>query len=170
MRSFFCEQCNLEFDLDEDFEEGDSTVFCPQCKIHLAKMLPETPERLVMREKRLREARSREWKKIARLILGTLAVLLADAALLRFGSRSFFWMLTAGLIAGVPAGLWTRRITFDRTWRAGVLASILALFGLAVVTAAVWSLTPMWEGAAPLRNLTAAVIPAFLLAWWEKPS
>lgn len=171
MRSFFCEQCNLEFDLDEDFEEGDSTVFCPQCKIHLAKMLPETPERLVMREKRLREARSREWKKIARLILVTLVILLADVLLLRFGNRSFFWMLIAGLMAGVPAGLWTRRITLDRTWRAGILASILALFGIAVVTAVVWRLIPPPEGSlAPLRNLTAAVIPAFLLAWWEKPS
>ena len=170
MRSFFCDKCNLEFDLDEDFEEGDSTVFCPQCKINLAKMLPETPERMVMREKRLREARSRERKKVARLVLLTLAVLLADALLLRFGNSSFFWMLIAGLIAGIPAGLWTRRITFDRTWRAGILASFLAFLGLAAVTVAVWNLTPLGAAAPPLRNLTAAVIPAFLLVLWEKSS
>ena len=49
MRSFFCEKCRLEFDLDEDFDEGDNTVFCPQCKINLARMLPETPERILTR-------------------------------------------------------------------------------------------------------------------------
>ena len=61
MRSFFCEKCRLEFDLDEDFEEGDNTIFCPQCKINLAVMLPETPDRKEpgLLGKKLREKNSR---------------------------------------------------------------------------------------------------------------
>ncbi|MBO4631535.1 MAG: hypothetical protein J5858_06405, partial [Lentisphaeria bacterium] len=131
MRSFFCEKCNLEFDLDEDFDEDDNTVFCPQCKINLARILPETPERILMRAKRQEEARRKALKKLFRLILITLIVVSAVNILILSGGKSFFLMLTAGLISGIPAGLWIRRITSDRTYRAGLLAGCLVSLVLA---------------------------------------
>ena len=75
MRSFFCDKCNLEFDLDEDFDDDDNTVFCPQCKINLAKILPETPERILMRAKRQQELRMKQLKARTRMLLGTAGIL-----------------------------------------------------------------------------------------------
>ena len=169
MRSFFCEKCRLEFDLDEDFDEDDNTVFCPQCKINLARMLPETPERIIMREKRLREARKKQRKASARFVSGTLGLLILFNILLLTGGRSFFWMLVAGLIAGIPAGLWTRRITADRSFRAGILAVILAAAVMALDIAALHfgiglAIFPAF------RNLLGAIITAWVFAVFEKNS
>lgn len=169
MRSFFCEKCRLEFDLDEDFDEDDNTVFCPQCKINLARMLPETPERIIMREKRLREERKKQRRASVRFVSGTLGLLILFNILLLTGGRSFFWMLVAGLIAGIPAGLWTRRITADRTFRAGLLAVLLTavIMGL--------NITALHFGAGlaispAFRNLFGAVITAWIFAVFEKNS
>lgn len=167
MRSFFCEKCRLEFDLDEDFDEDDNTVFCPQCKINLAKMLPETPERIIMREKRLREARKKQRRASVRFIFGTLGLLILFNILLLTGGRSFFWMLVAGLIAGIPAGLWTRRITADRSFRAGILAVFLAAVVMALDIAALHfgiglAIFPAF------RNLLGAIITAWIFAVFEK--
>ena len=157
MRSFFCEKCRLEFDLDEDFEEGDNTIFCPQCKINLAVMLPETPERIVMRERRLKAARVKRQKEVFRLILGSLAVLLAVVWCMYCWSRFAWLMLAAGLAAGVPAGLWVRRITSDRTYRAGILAAVLHGIGRPVFSPA-------------LRNLASCMITAWIFAVFERKS
>jgi len=169
MRSFFCEKCRLEFDLDEDFEEGDNTIFCPQCKINLAVMLPETPERIVMREMRLKAARVKERKKLFRLILASLAVLLAVTWSIGHWSRFAWVMLVAGLAAGVPAGLWTRRITSDRTFRAGILAVFLAMLVLAA-DAAVLYLRGQLVLSPALRNLASCMITAWIFAVYEKRS
>ena len=169
MRSFFCEKCRLEFDLDEDFEEGDDTVFCPQCKINLAVMLPETPERIVMRERRLRAARIKQLKELFRLVLFTLAVLAAAALCLRFGSRSAWLMLVTGLPAGIAAGLWVRRITFDRTFRAGILGAILALAALSAM-AVIFYLCGRLVWTPALPNLTSCIITAWIFAVYEKRS
>ena len=167
MRSFFCEKCRLEFDLDEDFEEDDNTVFCPQCKINLAKMLPETPERIIMREKRLQEARKKQRLASVRFVFRTLGLLILFNILLLTGGRSFFWMLVAGLIAGIPAGLWTRRITADRSFRAGILAVFLAAVVMALDIAALHfgiglAIFPAF------RNLLGAIITAWIFAVFEK--
>ena len=169
MRSFFCEKCRLEFDLDEDFEEGDNTVFCPQCKINLAVMLPETPERIVMREKRLHAARVKHQKEIFRLILGSLAVLLAVSWGMCCCGRFAWLMLVAGLIAGVPAGLWIRRITADRTFRAGILAAVLALIVLAADAAVLYG-SGLLIFSPALRNLASCMITAWIFAVYEKQS
>ena len=169
MRSFFCSKCNLEFDLDEDFEEGDNTVFCPQCKINLAQMLPETPERIVMRERRLRQARREELRKVGRLLRVTLIAGAADVLLMRYCGQIAWLMLAAGLIGGIPAGLWVRRITADRSWRAGVLASLLALLALAA-EAGVWILVKKLTPGPTLWQLTAGVITAWSFAVFEKRS
>ena len=169
MRSFFCEKCSLEFDLDEDFEDGDDTVFCPQCKINLARMLPETPERIIMREKRLREARKKKLQALARLILATLGELLLFNILLLFCGKSFFWMLVAGLLIGIPAGLWTRRITADRTFRAGILAAILAAAVIALDGGCLLHFAGMTVYPA-FRNLLGAVVTAWIFAVFEKNS
>ena len=168
MRSFFCEKCNLEFDLDEDFDEDEDTVFCPQCKINLAKILPETPERILLRSKRQQELRAKRLKNQIRMLLITGSILVLVNILMQFGSGSFFLMLTAGLAAGIPAGIWTRHLTEDRTYRAGIFAVLV----LAVILAAECGILyfcgklQVWHPA--LRNLTAGIIPAFILAIWEK--
>ena len=169
MRSFYCEKCRLEFDLDEDFEEDDNTVFCPQCKVNLARILPETPERILMRDKRLREARKKQRMASVRFISGTLGLLILFNILLLAGAKSFFWMLVAGLIAGIPAGLWTRRITADRTFRAGILAVVMAA---AVI---VLNIAALHFGAGlvifpAFRNLFGAIITAWIFAVFEKNS
>jgi len=169
MRSFFCSKCNLEFDLDEDFEDGDNTVFCPQCKINLAQMLPETPERIVMREKRLRQARRKELQKLERLLRITLIAGAADVLLMRYCGQIAVLMLIAGLIGGIPAGLWVRRITADRSWRAGVLASSLALLALAA-EAGVWIMIKKLIPGPALWQLTAGIITAWCFAVFEKRS
>ena len=169
MRSFFCEKCRLEFDLDDDFEEGDDTIFCPQCKINLAVMLPETPERVLMREKRLRAARMEQRKKIFRLIAGSLVVLLAVAGCMAYGSRFAWLMLVAGLAAGIPAGLWVRRITPDRTFRAGLLATVLAAAVLTAVAAVLHGSGRLIISPA-LRNLVSCFITAWIFAVFEKNS
>ena len=166
MRSFFCDKCHLEFDLDEDFEEGENTVFCPQCKIHLAKILPETPERMILREKRMQESRRRQLKKNGCLMAGTLIILLIFTVLLLVGSRSYFWMLAAGLLGGVPAGLWTRRITADRTFRAGILASVLFLLILAADAAVLYFCGKLILSP-PLRNLAGGMAAAWIIAVWD---
>ena len=169
MRSFFCEKCRLEFDLDEDFEEGDDTVFCPQCKINLAVMLPETPERIVMRERRLRAVRIKQLKELFRLVVFTFAVLVLAAVCLRFGSGSPWLMLMIGLPAGIPAGLWVRQITFDRTFRAGILAAVLALAALSAIAAVLYFCGRLvWTPALP--NLTSCIIAAWIFAVYEKRS
>ena len=167
MRSFYCEKCRLEFDLDEDFDEDDNTVFCPQCKINLAKMLPETPERILMREKRLREARKKQRRASVRFVFGTIGLLILFDILLLTGGKSFFWMLVAGLIAGIPAGLWTRRITADRTFRAGLLAVLLTAVIVGLNIAALHFGTGMVIFPA-FRNLFGAVITAWIFAVFEK--
>ena len=169
MRSFFCEKCNLEFDLDEDFDEDDNTVFCPQCKINLARILPETPERILMRAKRLEELRRKDRLKLFKLILETVGALLLGAVCMRVMQKAFP-MLVCGLIAGIPAGLLTKRLTADRTYRAGILASVLlllgqgAVFGILLYCGAISA----WHPA--MRNLAAGVITAFCFAVFEKNS
>ena len=169
MRSFYCEKCRLEFDLDEDFDEDDNTVFCPQCNVNLARMLPETPERIIMREKRLREARKKQRRASVRFVFGTLGLLILFNILLLTGGRSFFWMLVAGLIAGIPAGLWTRHLTADRTFRAGILAVFLTAVIIGINIAALHfgaglAIFPAY------RNLLGALITAWIFAVFEKNS
>ena len=94
MRSFFCDKCNLEFDLDEDFDDDDdNTVFCPQCKINLAKILPETPERILMRAKRQQELRKKKLKARTRMLLVTFGILVLANLLMQIRPGSFFLML-----------------------------------------------------------------------------
>ena len=168
MRSFFCDKCNLEFDLDEDFDDDDNTVFCPQCKINLAKILPETPERILMRAKRQQELRIKRLKARTRMLLVTVGILVLTNLLMQIRPASFFVMLVAGLLAGIPAGIWTRHLTADRTYRAGIFAILL----LAVILAAecgslyVCGKLPVWYPS--LRNLTGGIIPAYILAIWDR--
>ena len=168
MRSFFCDKCNLEFDLDEDFDDDDNTVFCPQCKINLARILPETPERILMRAKRQQELRMKRLKARTRMLLVTAGILVVTNLLMQIRPASFFVMLVAGLLAGIPAGIWTRHLTMDRTFRAGLFAILL----LAVILAAECGILyacgrlPVWYPA--LRNLFGGVIPAYLIAIWDR--
>ena len=170
MRSFFCDKCNLEFDLDEDFDDDDNTVFCPQCKINLAKILPETPERILMRAKRQQELRIKQLKARTRMLLVTLGILVLTNLLMQIRPDSFFLMLTAGLLAGIPAGIWTRHLTLDRTYRAGIFAAVLLALILAVECGVLYvcGRLPVWYPA--LRNLTAGIITGFIIAIWEKNS
>ena len=170
MRSFFCDKCNLEFDLDEDFDDDDNTVFCPQCKINLARILPETPERILMRAKRQQELRMKRLKARTRMLLVTAGILVLANLLMQIRPASFFLMLVAGLLAGIPAGIWTRHLTEDRTFRAGIFAIVL----LAVILAAECGILyacgrlPVWYPA--LRNLVGGVIPAYIIAIWDRGS
>lgn len=170
MRSFFCEKCNLEFDLDDDFDDDDDTVFCPQCKINLAKILPETPERILMRAKRQQELRLQRLKKRTRMQLVTVGILVLTNLLMQIRPASFFLMLTAGLLAGIPAGVWTRHLTEDRSWRAGIFAAVLLVLILAVECGIVYvcGRLPIWYPA--LRNLSGGILPAFIIAIWDRNS
>ena len=170
MRSFFCDKCNLEFDLDEDFDDDDNTVFCPQCKINLAKILPETPERILMRTKRQHELRKKQLKARTRMLLVTVGILVLANLLMQINPASFFLMLTAGLLAGIPAGVWTRHLTEDRSWRAGIFAAVLLVLILAVECGIVYACgrLPVWYPA--LRNLSGGILPAFIIAIWDRNS
>jgi glucose-6-phosphate-specific signal transduction histidine kinase len=168
MRSFFCDKCNLEFDLDEDFDDDDNTVFCPQCKINLARILPETPERILMRAKRQQELRMKQLKARTRMLLVTAGILVVTNLLMQIRPASFFMMLTAGLLAGIPAGIWTRHLTVDRTFRAGLFAILLLAVILAAECAVLYACgrLPVWYPA--LRNLTGGLIPAYIIAIWDR--
>ena len=169
MRSFFCDKCNLEFDLDEDFDDDDdNTVFCPQCKINLAKILPETPERILMRAKRQQELRKKQLKARTRMLLVTFGILVLTNLLMQIRPASFFLMLTAGLLAGIPAGVWTRHLTEDRTYRAGIFAAVLLALILAAECGVLYACgrLPVWYPS--LRNLVGGIIPAYVLAVWDR--
>ena len=168
MRSFFCDKCNLEFDLDEDFDDDDNTVFCPQCKINLARILPETPERILMRAKRQQELRMKQVKARTRMLLVTVGILVLANLLMQIRPASFFVILVAGLLAGIPAGIWTRLLTADRTYRTGIFAILL----LAVILAAECGILyacgklPVWYPS--MRNLIGGIIPAYIIAIWDR--
>lgn len=168
MRSFFCSKCNLEFDLDEDFDDDENTVFCPQCKINLAKILPETPERILMRAKRQQELRKKQLNARIRMLLVTLMILVIANLLMQIRPGSFFLMLTAGLLAGIPAGIWTRHLTLDRTYRAGIFAAVLLALILAAECGVLYvcGKLPVWYPA--LRNLVGGIIPAYIIAIWDR--
>ena len=170
MRSFFCDKCNLEFDLDEDFDDDDNTVFCPQCKINLAKILPETPERILMRAKRQQELRLQRLKKRTRMLLTTTVILVLANFLMQLKPASFFLMLTAGLLAGIPAGIWTRHLTEDRTYRAGIFAILLLAVILAVECGVLYCCGKLPVMYPALRNLSAGILTAFIIAIWDRNS
>ena len=170
MRSFFCYKCNLEFDLDEDFDDDDNTVFCPQCKINLAQILPETPERILMRSKRQQELRMQRLKKRTRMLLVTVGLLALAYFLMQISPASFYLMLAAGLMAGTTAGIWTRHLTDDRTYRAGIFAVFLLAIILATACVALYCCEELPDWYPALRNLSAGIIPAFIIAIWEKNS
>ena len=170
MRSFFCDKCNLEFDLDEDFDDDDNTVFCPQCKINLAKILPETPERILMRAKRQQELRLQRLKKRTRMLLTTTVILVLANFLMQLRPASFFLMLTAGLLAGIPAGIWTRHLTEDRTYRAGIFAVLLLAVILAVECGVLYCCGKLPVMYPALRNLSAGILTAFIIAIWDRNS
>ena len=168
MRSFFCDKCNLEFDLEGEFDEFEDRVFCPHCTTTLARILPETPERILMRESRLRRERRntaiRRWK----LIFWTAAAAVLANFLILIGGHLFWLMMCAGVIAGFPAGFWMRHLTSDRTWRAGVAACVIFLLFLLldVLILRLGGRLPVFYPA--LRNLTAGILPAWFTAIFEK--
>jgi len=168
MRSFFCDKCNLEFDLDEDFDDDDNTVFCPQCKINLARILPETPERILMRTKRQQELRMKRLKARTRMLLVTAGILVLTNLLMQIRPASFFVMLVAGLLAGIPAGIWTRQLTADRTFRAGIFSILLLAVILAAECGIIYACgkLPVWYPS--LRNLIGGIIPAYIIAVWDR--
>ena len=93
MRSFFCDKCNLEFDLDGDFDENEDRVFCPHCTTNLARILPETPERILMRESRLRSERTQNAVRRWKLIFWTAAALAVTNFLILIGGHLFWLMM-----------------------------------------------------------------------------
>ena len=169
MHSYFCDQCNLEFDVDEEIDETEDSVFCPECKIHLARPLPETPERIIARERRLRRARAAQYKQLMRLILFTLIVLVIVNAAVLYNSRSAWLMLSAGIILGIPAGCWTRRITYERSWRSAVLAAVMMLIVETAILGTLYLCHKLQMNAA-VMNLIAGIIPAGCIASYEKES
>ena len=171
MRSYFCRKCDLEFDLDmeEDLsqEDSDSMVFCPRCLITVAEVLPETPERILARERRLRNQERMEKRRSMRILAGGAALLLLTSAGFTFAYNSWFWMLVLSLIPGTVAGVCTKQITQDRSWRAGVLSlGVYAiLLGLCVLIP--WSCGRFFF-LAPARNLLAGTVLAWICAVFEK--
>ena len=168
MRSFFCDKCNLEFDLDEDFDDDDNTVFCPQCKINLAKILPETPERILMRAKRQQQLRKKQLNARIRMLLVTFGILVLTNLLMRIRPESFFLMLVSGLLAGITAGVWTRHLTWDRTFRAGIFATLLLAVILAAECGILYACGKLPVCYPALRNLVGGIIPAYIIAVWDR--
>lgn len=168
MRSFFCDKCNLEFDLDGDFDETEDRVFCPRCTTNLARILPETPERILMRESRLRAERMKNAVRRWKLIFWTAAALALTNFLILIGGHLFWLMMCAGVVCGFPAGFWIRHLTSDRTWRAGVTACVVFLLflGLDLLCLRLAGRLPVVYPA--LRNLTAGILSAWFTAIFEK--
>ena len=168
MRSFFCDHCQLEFDLDGDFDESEDAVFCPRCKIHLARLLPETPERTLLREERIRQARRRQIREALKRMVWSVLILAAVFLLIRFRGQSAWLMLFAGVLAGFPAGCWIRRLTEERSWRSGFAAAVLVLLVLSAMVTVLY-LTGLLPGFHPaLRNLSAGLLSAWLVAVFER--
>ena len=88
--------------------------------------------------------------------------------LMQIRPASFFLMLTAGLLAGIPAGIWTRHLTEDRTYRAGIFAVVLLALILAAECGVLYACgrLPVWYPS--LRNLVGGIIPAYILAIWDR--
>ena len=173
MRSYFCKKCDLEFDLEEEMEtdpsaeEPVSMVFCPNCLVTVAEALPETPERILARERRIRHQEKLRRRKSLKLLLAGAGMLFLASAGFSLAYHSFFWMLVLSLFPGITAGLWTREITSDRTWRAGILA--LGIYGVLLLLCILipWS-CGKFLFLAPVQNLVAGAVPAWICAVFEK--
>lgn len=175
MRSYFCRKCDYEFDQEEEFSpvvEGNSSeecpevVFCPKCLVTVAEALPETPERILARERRLRHLRQEEKRRdLLHLSAGILTLIGVSAGMV-FTYDSYFWMLVLGLIVGVTGGFWTRKLTQDRSWRAGLLALGLFVLMSALCIAIPWS-CGRFLLEVPARNLIAGGAVSWIIAVFD---
>ena len=110
MRSYFCKKCDLEFDLEEEMEtdpsaeEPVSMVFCPNCLVTVAEALPETPERILARERRIRHQEKLRRRKSLKILLAGAGMLFLASAGFSLAYHSFFWMLVLSLFPGITAG------------------------------------------------------------------
>ena len=168
MRTCFCEKCNYEFDVPDELNEQEDSVFCPKCKINLARILPDTPTRILQREHRLARARKKEIMRFLLLVLATGLVLLGTLAAFRFfWSRSILFLL-AGCAWGYLCALWTRLITWERSPYSGLFAVGIMLTTLGILLTAI-----RFTGFSPLRlgvplELAPGLLLAFLFAAFEK--
>lgn len=175
MRSFFCDRCSYEFDVDIDEEENDSenTMFCPKCNVTLARILPETPDRILLREQRLALLHREELRRFLGLILQTILLFGIGALVewkLRYGLVQFIYAVWWGCVAG----LWTRRITRERSVYSGLFSMIFSCITLGIFYAAVFLIpreipfklvSYLWFG---IFYLFVSAIPAFLFGFYEK--
>ncbi len=168
MRTCFCEKCNYEFDVADELNEQEDSVFCPKCKINLARILPDTPTRILQREHRFARARRKEMIRFLLLILATASVLLGIFAAFRFfWSRSIPFLL-AGCAWGYLCALWTRLITWERSPYTGLFAVGVMAATLGILLAAI-----RLTGFSPLRiwvilELAPGLLFAYLFAAFEK--
>ncbi len=161
MRTCFCDKCNYEFDVPEELNEQEDSVFCPRCKVNLARILPDTPTRVLQREQRLARARRKEIMRVTRLILITLLALLGVLSVFRFLWNHSAPFLISGCIWGYLCAMWTRLITWERSPYAGLFA-----VGIMVMTLGMLLVAVLFTGFCPLRPWGAAeLMPGLLFAY-----
>lgn len=175
MRSYFCRKCDYEFDQEEEFsppaeenssEECPEVVFCPKCLVTVAEALPETPERILARERRLSHLRQEEKRKDLLHLFAGILVMIGISAGMALTYDSYFWMLVLGLIAGVTSGSWTRKLTQDRSRRAGFLSLGLFILMTSLCILIPWSCGRFLFGA-PAQNLIAGGAVSWIIAVFD---
>ena len=161
MRTCFCDKCNYEFDVPEEVNEQEDSVFCPRCKVNLARIFPDTPTRVLQREQRLARARRKEIMRVTRLVLITLLALLGVLSVFRFLWNHSAPFLISGCIWGYLCAMWTRLITWERSPYAGLFA-----VGIMVMTLGMLSVAVLFTGFCPLRPWVAyELMPGLLFAY-----
>lgn len=168
MRTCYCEKCNYEFDVPEELNEQEDSVFCPKCKVNLARILPDTPTRVLLREKRLARARRKEIMRFTLLVLSTLLVLLGLLYAFRFLWNRSMPFLLSGCIWGWLCAMWTRLVTWERSPYAGLFSVGIMGMTLGILLAAV-----RFSGFCPFRTgfvfeLMPGLLFAYLFAAFEK--
>jgi len=168
MRTCYCEKCNYEFDVFEELDEQEDRVFCPKCKVNLARMLPETPTRILLREQRLVRARRKEIMRFTLRVLETFAVLVWMLFSFRFLWKYSLPFLLSGILWGYLCAMWTRFVTWERSSYAGFFSVGLMGMTLGILLAAV-----LFTGFCPFRTgylfeLMPGLLFAYLFAAFER--
>ena len=168
MRTCYCEKCNYEFDILDELNEDEDMVFCPRCKINLARILPETPSRIILREQRLARIRRKEIFRLLFLVLKTLAVVLWMIFSFRVLWKHSLPFLLSGALWGYCCAMWTRFLTLERTPYSGTFSMGLMAVSAGLLVAGLYFSDFCSLRAGQLFEMMPGLLFAYFFAAFEK--
>jgi len=168
MRTCYCEKCNYEFDIFEELDENEDLVFCPKCKVNLARILPDTPARILLREQRLARARSKEIFRLTRLALETITAFLLIVFAFRFLGKYALPFLLSGSLWGYLCAMWTRFITWERSPYSGAFSMGLMGISLGILALILYSNDFCQLRIGHIFELMPGLLFAYVFAAFEK--